>query len=97
MRLLRSMLVVAALGLAGPVWAAGGHGHGHDGFRHDRHGHRHHSHWKHHGHYAHAWRYHYYDPYYYSAYYYPPYPRYGYAVAAPGVHIVVPNVYIPLR
>jgi hypothetical protein len=39
MRLLRSVLVVAALGLAGPVWADGGHGHGHgrDGFRHDRH------------------------------------------------------------
>jgi hypothetical protein len=97
MRLLKSMLVVAALGLAAPVWADGGHGRGrgHDGFHHDRHGHRHHSHWKHHRHHGHGWRGH--DPYYYSGYYYAPYPRYAYAAPAPGVHIVVPNIYIPLR
>jgi hypothetical protein len=97
MRLLKGMLMVAALGLAGPVWAHGGHGHGrgHDGFHHDRHGHRHHSHWKHHRHHGHR----YYDPYAYSGHYYPAYPRYGYAVAAPapGIHVVVPNLYIPLR
>jgi hypothetical protein len=29
--------------------------------------------------------------------YYPPYPVYGYAAPPPGVHIVVPNLYIPLR
>jgi hypothetical protein len=36
--------------------------------------------------------------YYYQPYaYYPAYPAYAYPAPAPGVHIVVPNIYIPLR
>ena len=93
MRLLKSAFVVAALALASPVWANGGHGHG------PKHGHhhgwddrRHHSEWKHHRHHGrHVDR----RVYYSQQHYYPPYP--AYAAPAPGVHIVVPNIYIPLR
>lgn len=94
MRLLESALVVAALAFAAPVWADGRHGN-HHGWDNHRHG----SHWRdqrhhrHHGHYRHHQRH------YYSQYYYPPYyaPYPVYAAPAPGAHIVVPNIYIPLR
>ena len=104
MGLLKSAVVVAALALAAPVWADGGHG--------NRHGNDHG--WQQ-RHYAPAWRYqdhrrrdhyrpwrhapprHYYDNYYYQPYYYRPYPSYGYAAPAPGVHIVTPDIYIPWR
>ena len=96
MRLLKSMLVVAALAVAGPVWAHGGHGHGkHHGHSHGWHGDRHNSHWKHYKHHGRHWRGR--DPHYARGYYYAPYPAYAYAPPAPGVHIVVPNIYIPIR
>ena len=94
MRLFKSALVVAALAFAAPVWAHGGHGKHHGGDNH-----RHGSHWRdqqhhrHHGHHRQHHR-HYYSQ-YYSQPYYAPYPVY--AAPAPGVHIVVPNIYIPLR
>ena len=97
MRLLKSAFIVAALAMATPVWADGGRHHrNNDGHRHgwdrDRHG----SHGRHHGHHRHhGWHQ---RPQHYSYnYYYPPYPTYGYAAPAPGVHIVVPNIFIPLR
>lgn len=96
MRLLKSAIVVAALALASPVWANGGHDK-QDKHHRNHHGwddHRHHSEWRHHRDHSR-----YYEPQYYAGpRYYAPYPVYGYAPApAPGVHIVVPNIYIPLR
>ena len=91
MRLLKSVLVAAALAFAAPVWAHGGHGHHHGWDKHHDRGH-----WRHHGHHRHHGWHHRDRHYYYSRhYYYPPYPVY--AAPAPGVHIVVPNIYIPLR
>ena len=98
MRILATALAAATLGLAAPVWAHHGHGHGwhhrhHHGWSHH---HRHHPDWRYHGYYA-------YRPYVRRDYvYYPPYPVYAapapvYPAPAPGVHIVVPNIYIPLR
>jgi len=102
MRLLKSAVVVAALFLAGPVWAHGGHGHGHGhGHKQDRHHNgwhdgRHHSEWRHHRHHGrHADRRYYYSQRHYYQPYYPAYPVYS--TPAPGVHIVVPNIYIPIR
>ena len=94
MQLLKSVLVAAALVLAAPAWAKGGHGHrGHHGDHYGWQDHRHHSKWKHHRHHRHHFR----DE-VRTQYYYAPYPVYpAYAAPAPGVHIVVPNIYIPLR
>lgn len=91
MRLLKSALVVTALVFAAPVWARGGHGNDHGWDKH-----RHHSQWRDQRHYRHHGGHDHYRNYYYSERYYsPPYPVY--AAPAPGVHIVVPNIYIPLR
>jgi hypothetical protein len=100
MGILRGALVVAAVALASPAWAQGGHGHDRrwDGgrshhYRWDRdyHGRD----WRHHGHQNwHRDRAR--GPYYSSRYYYAP-PTYGYVAPAPGVHIVAPNIYIPFR
>ena len=96
MRLLKSAFVAAALALASPGWAHGGHGHGH------KHGHHHgwddrrdRAEWRHHRHHGRFddRRYFYSQHNYYQPYY-RPYPVY---VPSPGVHIVVPNIYIPLR
>ena len=94
MRLLKSMLIAAALVLAAPAWAHGGHGK-HNRDHHGWNDHRQHSHGKHHGHYRHYPRREFHTNYYYPAPAYPVYP--AYAAPAPGVHIVVPNIYIPLR
>ena len=97
MRLLNKLLLVAAVSMAGPVWAHDGYGYRYDGPRHGWYGHRQHFDGRHHGYYAYGWRPYAYPPYYASGYYYPPYPPYGYAVPAPGIRVVVPNIYIPLR
>jgi hypothetical protein len=97
MGLFKGIIVAAALALASPVWAGGDHGH--RGHHHGGHGHHHG--WKHHKHhYQHGhrhWqrapRYTYYERHYYAP---PPPPVYSYA-PAPGVHIVTPHIYIPLR
>ena len=91
MNLIKTLFVAATLAAAAPAFAHGGHGddrhRGHNGWHGERHhAQRHH----HHRHYVRR-----YEPRYYSNYYYPPQPVY--AVPAPGVHIVVPNIYIPLR
>ena len=110
LRLLRKALLVAAVAFVTPVWADGGHGHGpghgHGGPHHGWNDHRPHFDGRH-PHYAYGWRRPYpvyYGPRYYGyynpGYYYAPYPAYapyGYAVARPGIQIVVPNIYIPLR
>ena len=97
MRLLNKFLLVAAISAASPVWAHDGHGHWH-GPRHVGIDYRHYPDWRHRPHHAYGWRVPYaYAPYYGTRYYYPPYPPYGYAVAAPGIQVVVPNIYIPLR
>jgi hypothetical protein len=98
MRLLKKAMLIAAILVASPVWAHGGHGHGpkHGGRHHGWNGYGHQQEWRHHGPYAYGWRAPY-APYYGARYYYPPYPVYGYAVPAPGIQVVVPNIYIPLR
>jgi hypothetical protein len=88
----RCVVAAAALALAGPVWAHGGHdrdrGHHHHGHGHDRAPEwGHHKH--HHGHWDRAP-----GPVYYNQYYYAPPPVYGYA--PPGVQVVRPGVYISL-
>ena len=94
MQLLKGVFVAAALVLAAPAWAHGGHGHGkHHGRHHGWQLHHHHSKWKHQRHYRHYPRREIHTHHYYPAY--PVYP--AYAAPAPGVHIVVPNIYIPLR
>jgi hypothetical protein len=93
MRLLKTLFVAAALALAAPAWAHGGHGHDRHHRHNGWHGERHHGHARHHHHHRHYARS--FEHRYYSNYYYPPQPVY--AVPAPGVHIVVPNIYIPLR
>lgn len=95
MRLLKSILIAAALVLAAPAWADRGHGGKHHRDRHGWHDQRHHSHGKHHRHHRHHPRREFRTNYYYPAPVYPVYP--AYAAPAPGVHIVVPNIYIPLR
>ena len=93
MRLLKSAFIVAALALAGPVWANGGHGHnkhhGHHQGWDDRRGHAERQHHRYYG--RHVDR----RVFLSQQYYYPAYPVYS--APAPGVHIVVPNIYIPLR
>jgi hypothetical protein len=103
MGLLKGAVVVAALLLTGPVWAGGGHGH--DRERDDHRGGGRHHYWRGHDR-APEWR-HYRDhrrhwdrapqQYYYNQHYYAPPPAYGYVAPAPGVHIVTPDIYIPLR
>lgn len=100
MGLLKSAVVVAALALAAPVWADGGHRHGrgnHHGWDQRHHApaweHQHHRHRHYNRHWRHAPPRHY----YYDNYYYQPYPSYGYAAPAPGVHIVTPDIYVPWR
>jgi hypothetical protein len=103
MGIFKGAVVVAAMVLATPIWAHGGHGHdrGWDDGR--GRGHRHH--WdrddhhrggRHYGHQRQHW-----DrtprSYYYNQHYYAPPLAYGYLAPAPGVHIVAPNVYIPFR
>lgn len=98
MRLFRSALVMATLALASPIWAHAGHGHRDHGRHHGWDERRGHSHWNHHRHHGrhHDRRVFLSQQYYYPAY--PVYPAYpAYAAPAPGVHIVVPNIYIPLR
>jgi hypothetical protein len=101
MGLLKSAMVVAALAFTTPVWAHGGHDRGWDDNRgggrdHHWRGHDRAPEWRHHPHHYRYW-----DraprQYYYNRYYYAPPPAYGYAVPAPGLHIVTPNLYIPLR
>ena len=96
-KLVGSVLAAAALLMAAPVvWAGGGDGHGH------RHGHAHgHKHWQKH----HVRNYHpHYRPRHYVVreYYHPApvvavpvYP--AYPAPAPGVHIVLPGIHIPLH
>jgi hypothetical protein len=76
--------------------------HPHVAPRHGWNDHRHHFGSRHYRPYAYAWRSPYpvyYGPGYY--YDYAPYPAYGYAVPyavpRPGIHVVVPDLYIPLR
>lgn len=77
-----SGLVAAALCMAVPAWADGGHGHGH--WKHGKHWHKHHVQ----------------ERYVVREYYcpVPVYPRAVYPVypaPAPGIHVVVPNIFIP--
>lgn len=91
MKRMTGALLAAAMLAAAPAWADRGHDHGRGhAWGHSKH------HWKHSHH-------HYYAPprvvhrevvRYYD--YYPPAPVY-YSAPAPGVHIVLPNVYIPIR
>lgn len=88
LKLLTGILAAAVLGAATPALADRGHGHGH---------------WKkqHHGKYYRDYEkhvYHYYPPVrVYERHYVVPHYAYTYAPPAPGIHVVLPNVYIPLR
>lgn len=95
MKLLKSAFIVAALALASPVWADGGHGHKRHGHHHGWDDRRGHAEWKHHRHHRNHGRHVDRRVILSQQYYYPAYPVY--AAPAPGVHIVVPNIYIPLR
>lgn len=84
-KLIGGLAVAAALFMAAPAWAHGGHGHGH--------GHGHGKHWNHH--YVHErvvtreyWR----PVPVYTQAVYPVYPA-----PAPGIHVVVPDIFIPFR
>jgi hypothetical protein len=103
MGIFKGAVVVAAMVLAAPVWADGGHGHDRGWDDGGRRGHRYH--WdrddyrrggRYYGHQHRHW-----DRTprsdYYNQHYYAPPPAYGYLAPAPGVHIVAPNVYIPFR
>ena len=95
-KLVGSLLAAAAFLVAAPAWAGGGHGHGH------RHGHAHgHKHWnKHHARHYHP---HYAAPRYVVREYWHPAPVHAvpvypaYPAPAPGVHIVLPGIHIPLH
>jgi hypothetical protein len=99
-KLVGSILAAAALLIAAPAWAGGGHGRGH----HHGHGHGHkhgYKHWhKHHD--AHYYRPHHQRHYVVREYWHPApvhavpvYP--AYPAPAPGVHIVLPGIHIPIR
>ena len=90
LKLLITTLIVAVMSAAAPVWAHGGHdrGYGH------AHGHwkKHHRHFHHHGHGYYR------DRVVVRVYVHPvPVYRSYYSAPAPGVHIVLPDIYIPLR
>jgi hypothetical protein len=95
MKLLMSATMAVMLAAAAPVWADRGHGDWnkrHYGNHHAPHGHYKHHHKQHYGHYE---RHYYHQPktvrrYYYESYAYPAYPAYR----APGVHVVLPDVFI---
>src|SRR5688572_27744928 len=92
--LMAALGTTGALLLAAPAWAGGGHGHGHG-----------HGHWKHghghgHGHHARAHHFHthrhtvvrhYYRP--APVYAAPVYAAPVYSAPAPGVHVVLPNIF----
>lgn len=91
MKLLAGIIAVAVLGTATPALADRGHGHGHGK-----------GHWKKHNH-GHHYRNYERHVYYYNPpvqvhrrYYHHDY-AYIYAPRAPGIHVILPNVYIPLR
>ena len=83
MKLLIRSVIVAMLLAAAPVWAHDGHGHGRGHWKHGHHGHRHHVR-------EHVVVREFVQP--VRPIYYP-----VYAAPAPGIHIVVPNVFIPFR
>jgi hypothetical protein len=93
-KLVGGLLAAAALLIAAPAWAGGGHGHGH--------GHRHgHKHWNKHP--ARHYHPHYAPRHYVVREYWQPAPVYAvpvypaYPAPAPGVHIVLPGIHIPIR
>lgn len=89
LKLLIAALMAAAMSTAAPVFAHDGHGRGHG------HAHGHAKHWnKHHRHFHHHHGY--YRDRVVVREYVQTVPAYSYYSApAPGVHIVVPDVYIP--
>jgi hypothetical protein len=95
MKVLMSAMMAAMLVAAAPVWADRGHGQWSK--RHNGNYHAPHGHYKHHPRqdYGYYERHHYRHPktvrrYYYESYAYPAYPAYR----APGVHVVLPDVFI---
>lgn len=89
LKLLTAALMAAAMSTAAPAFAHGGHYRGH-AYGHAKHWNNHHRHFHHHG-YGYPFRDRVIVREYVSrvpAYHYYPAP-------APGVHIVVPNIYIP--
>lgn len=86
LKLLTGILAAAILGAATPALADRGHGHGHWKKHHDRH-YRHYE----------TRVYHYYPPVRAYERHYAPHYVYTYAPPAPGIHVMLPNVYIPLR
>ena len=90
-KLIGGLAVAVALGMAAPAWANGGHGH--------RHGHGN-------GHaFGHAkhWQKHHVRQHYVVREVYRPVPVYPravypvYPVAAPGIHVVIPSIFIPFH
>ena len=90
-RLISALAVAVALGMAAPAWANGGHGHrpGHGNghaYGHFKHGHKHHAHGR-----------------YFVREVYRPVPVYPrafypvYPAAAPGIHVVIPSIFIPFH
>jgi len=91
-KLIGGLAVAAALFMAAPAWADGGHRHGHG------HGYGHSKHWN-----KHAVRSHYVREHYvvrevvrpvpvYPQAFYPAYPA-----VAPGIHVVFPSLFVPFH
>lgn len=94
-KLIAGIAAAAALFVATPIWADGGHRHGHgNGHWKHGHGHRHHAHGHHFQTHRHTVVRHYYRP--APVYAAPVYAAPVYAAPAPGVHVVLPNIFIPL-
>ncbi len=95
MKFLTGAVLSAVLLGAGPAFADRGHGHGHD-----KHHWKHSKHFQHHAPPRYVVRrdvYHYYQPaprYYAPAHVYAPAPVYR---PSAGIHVVLPNLYIPLH
>jgi hypothetical protein len=92
-KLIGGLVAAAVMFTATPLWAKGGHGHGHE--KHG-HGHKHHVHKHFHdSHFVVRERW-YPEPVYAAPVYVPVYAAPVYRAPAPGVHVVLPNIFVPL-
>lgn len=95
-KLIGGLVAAAMLFTAAPLWARGDHGHGHGHWKHG-HGHHHHVHRQHFtSHYVVRERWYPAPVYAAPVYAAPVYAAPVYRAPAPGLHVVLPNIFIPL-